>query len=542
MRAEALAAEPPLARAWTRLAPLARLAAEVAPPLALYVALDAALGSLCRLPESAYAGPSIALPLARALAAQPLVWLAAALLAWRRGPLLWRAWGALEHGRELRWLVGGIALVFAWSYASYDLNLYFDREHLADRALLVALAALGCWRPLFLLGFTPLLLAVVWQFEHPFGGYSWTDKTAPLRVLLWFCASFLWLAASGSRRADGFLFGAGCVVAAHYAVPGLEKLRLGWLGHGDLQHLMLAAWANGWLAGLDAGAIAGLARAFERVEPLLMGFTLASEVGALLFFWRRGLALALLASQVLLHAGIFAVSGICFWKWALLDLGLLALLWRLRASPAPALFGPAPLALSLALIASAPAWCKPVRLGWFDTRLAYTFRYHVVGASGRATRVAPSFFAPYDLSLAQGRFHYLSPEPALVATYGATRSPRIAAALQRARTLEDVQRLEREQGRAAGDPRAAARFDEFMRRFLSARNRRAGRQPGYTALAPPLHIWTAPRAPAPADAEPIAGLVVERVTTLWDGVALRELRVERVRELAIGPRAAGSGG
>ncbi len=516
---------------------LLRLAADLAPPLLLFVGLERALMPLCRLPEIRYSEPVIALGLARALAEQPLLPALAALLVGLRGRMLCRSWAELEHGRALQCLISAIALAFAWAFSSYDVNLYFDREHLADRALLAALAALVAFRPGFLLLYLPLLLAIIWQFDFPFGGYSWTDKSAPLRVLLFFAASFVWLACSGGRRAQAFVFGAGCLLAAHYWIPGFEKLRLGWLAHGQLHHLTLAAWENGWLAQLDSAQIIAFVAALARFEPLSQAMTLALEAGALLFFARAEIALGLLAGWILLHAGIFATSGICFWKWALADAGLFALLLALRRSPRLPIFGPLPCALSLILIALAPHWCEPVRLGWYDTRLAYTYRYQAVDAQGRSSQLAPSFFAPYDLSFAQGRFHYLSQQPALVATYGATRDPKVAAALLRARSLAEIEHLEAELGQRASDPAQAARFDRFMLRFLAASNRRLGQHHWFAAVAAPLHIWTSARAPAYAGEQPIARLRVERVTTLWDGAALRELRVERVRELVI-PREA----
>ena len=60
-------------------------------------------------------------------------------------------------------------------------------------------------------------------------------------------------------------------------------------------------------------------------------------------------------------------------------------------------------------------------------------------------------------------------------------------------------------------------------------------------MHPPIHIWTAPREPAYVAGDVPQRLIVERVTTLWDGDRLHE-RVERVREIAIAenPPAVGS--
>jgi hypothetical protein len=524
------------------LSAFARLLAGVVPLVAIFALIEPAFMATCRLPAASYFEPVIAFSLPRALAIRwPLLLALAALLCWRRREV-WRGWGELEQGQALRLLVGGLTLVFAWTFATNDVNLYFDRTHAVDRLLLVVLAALVCWRPLFLLGFLPLLAAVVWQFEVPLGGFSWTDKSAPVRVLLLFLVWFLWLAATGGRRTQAFVFTMGCLVAGHYFVPALEKLRLGWLAHGQLHHLTLAAWENGWLVGLDAAGITSLAKLLSRGEPLSMAFTIAVEAGALFFFWRRSAALALLAGWILLHTGIFFTSGIFFWKWMLRDAGLFAFFLALRRAPATQVFGPGPLLLSFVLVAGASTWCTPVRLGWFDTRIAYTYRYTAFTASGGAYRIAPSFFAPYDLLISQNRFGYLVERPSLVGTFGMTLDGDIAAALIPVRALPEVETLETRMGRALFDAKRAEHFDDFMRRFLSAANRRGAHSAWYTVLRPPLHIWTAPREPAYALQEPIVRLGVDRVTTLWDGERFTELRVERVREVAIPTGASAAAG
>ncbi len=510
------------------------LALHVAPLVALFVVIEGRLMAACRLPEASYYEPVIILQLARQAAAQPSALVGIGVLvglAIVRGPFLWRGWSELEHGRALRVLVGGLAIVFAWTFATYDINFYFGRTHVVDRALLVVLAFLTCWRPVFLVFFLPLLLAVIWQFEYPLGGYSWTDKNVPVRVLLLFLGTLLWLSISGARRTGPFLFAAFCLVAAHYWIPGLEKLRLGWLGHGQLHHITLAAWANGWLAGVDAAQISSVVHGVARAEWVSLGFTIAAEAGALFFMLRRGVALALLFAWIILHAAIFAASGICFWKWALLDAGLIALLIAIGPAAATRMFGFAPLIVSLPLISGAPYWCPPVRLGWFDTRIADTYRYTVIGESGSARRIAPSFFAPYDLTMAQNRFGYLSRYPVLVSTYGMTQDRNLAKLLLAARTSADIENLEAQLGTKLFDEAKIARFDEFLSRALAVRRKE---RPWYTVVHPPAHIWTAARDPAYRREDVARHLLVDRVTTLWDGERLHELRVERVRELAIG--------
>jgi hypothetical protein len=513
------------------------IALGAAPLAALFALVEPRLSWVCHLPEASYFEPVIAAQLAQrfvshriALAAIAAV---AALVALRRAEL-WRGWRELEHGRALRLLIGGLALAFAWTFSTYQPNFYFGQTHALDRALLVAFALLTCWRPAFLLLFLPELLAVIWQFDTPLGGYSFTDKNAPLRVLILFLVWFLGLAAVRGRRTEPFVFAALCLVAAHYWIPALEKLQLGWLGHGHLHHLTLAAWQNGWLASLDRSQITAIALGVAKGELFTLGFTIAAEAGALFFLLRRGVALALLGSWILLHAGIFATSGIFFWKWMLLDVGLFAVLVAIGPDAAARIFGPLPLLCSLVLITGAAYWCPPVRLGWYDTRVADTYRYTAIGESGAAYPLAASFFAPYDMTMAQNRLGYLSRRPVLVSTYGMTQTREIAEHLFEVTELAEVETLEARFGVVQHDPARALRFDAFARRALAAKAGPGTARPWYTVLHPPIHIQTAPRGPALPRAERVERLIVERVTTLWDGERFDEVRVERVRELALG--------
>ena len=55
--------------------------------------------------------------------------------------------------------------------------------------------------------------------------------------------------------------------------------------------------------------------AIGRLNPILLWFVMAVELGALLMLLNANVALILLAGAVILHVGILAASGILFWKW-----------------------------------------------------------------------------------------------------------------------------------------------------------------------------------------------------------------------------------
>ena len=91
----------------------------------------------------------------------------------------------------MRRLVILVTAILAWTFSTYDVNLYLGREHHADRVLLLVLGALVWRRPVFVLPFVLLVVAVVNQFFFPIGGYSTAEQFALVRVLIVFLATFL---------------------------------------------------------------------------------------------------------------------------------------------------------------------------------------------------------------------------------------------------------------------------------------------------------------------------------------------------------------
>ena len=122
-------------------------------------------------------------------------------------------------------------------------------------------------------------------------------------------------ALSGRNWTRELIFAAGCLIAAQYWGSGLGKLRLHWIGHPHLDLLVFGAYANGWLGDWPSESIVKFSQLLAPATVPMMLFTLLIEWGAILLFWRRGAAIALLLGFALFHLGVFAVSGMFFWKW-----------------------------------------------------------------------------------------------------------------------------------------------------------------------------------------------------------------------------------
>ena len=366
--------------------------------LGLFVALDYVIARATHLSAQSYGRPYLFLELLARLGALKLSLALIVLAVLVRYGRLLQPWGALEFGGRLRWFIVFLAALLAWPFSTYGYNFYFDQGHYADRALLVVLLALVWLRPVFIYPFVLLAYAVMWQLAEPvsIGGSVFAHKLQVLHVLNLFAAAFLLYAATGWNKTRDFLFLTCCLVAAAYWEAGLTKLKIDWLSYGHLYRLPLAAYAHGWLGFLDPEAVLGFARLLVWIDWPMRLIVLAIELGCLFFLWRRPLSAALLVAVVIFHAGVFALYGFLFWTWMLLDLALLVLLLRERRAERLGIYGRPQLLLSVLLIAAAAVWARPPQLGWFDTRLSYTYRFEAVGASGRHYPLPAQFFAPYE--------------------------------------------------------------------------------------------------------------------------------------------------
>ena len=528
-----------------------RFAGQVVASLATFTVLERLVVTLGRLPPAAYEraffAPAIAARVAHLLRARaPGVVLvgavalgaaaAAAALARpagrRRALGLLAGWDAVDEGPALRWLVGAATGIATCALAGYPYNAYFDRAHAADRLLLVALWGALLWRPAFALPFALVASAVAQQFQVPLASYSWTEMELLVRIPILLAAFWCVRAMLHERTADAFVFLLCCLLAVTWWASGSGKLRVGWITHPHVDLLLLGAYANGWLGDLPADTVVRLADVVAAWRLPLMLLTLAVECGALLLLWRRWSLVAFPAITIAFHLGAFALTGILFWKWILLDVALLAFLLQGRRVARLRIFSPAHFALAVAVVLGHPAWVAARNLTWFDTPLTYAMRLEGVDAAGGVHVLPAGFFRPYAETFVLETFPYLSPHTQLTGPMGVTQSRDVAAALVAAREPSDVFALERTLATSRYDAERGASFDRFVARWLRTLNRRTARgaraRPGT-----PRHLWTFPL-DADWDGTPaIVAVRVVELTSFYDGRTLRVIRVRPLRTIDV---------
>ena len=494
--------------------------------IALYVPLHHFLFSWAPLEKDSYFAPILAW---QALKSKPLIIVPLLVLAALAYRVRWDIFS--QHSRQLRVLAFAAALILAWNFAFYPYNLYLDQPHYLDRLLLLGFSLLVLLSPAFIPIFVFWTIVMGSQFAVPLVGYSWTDKIVVVRVLIVFAAFFL-LRIAGLRRSH-FLFPVTLsLIASHYFIPGVAKLKLGWLFENKVQHLLMSGYSNGWLHCLGEDRLVALAKFLEEGGLLLAAATLLIEVGAIAILFGKRLSVLLLSSFVVLHLAIFAASGIFFWKWILLDLTCLVLLLRLDNHSLGIIYSRQSIFLSLALILFSGFIFHPPRLAWYDTRLNDLFEWDAVGVSGTVYLVDESQMAPFDLIFAQGRFWYLTRDKMLVGTYGSTASLALATALGQIQSASEIELLESDLGAVRFNERRKADFEAFTRIFF--RNMNAGK--GKKAFWPsaPRHIWTWRCNDALYQGqEPITEVRGRHVRTFWDGKGVRRLSNKVILTVAV---------
>ena len=486
---------------------------------ALLVALAVVSRPLYRftqLDEAAYRSFSITIAALGTPGLLVLVLVPAGVVVWLRRGL---CWGDIPEGRLVRIVVLTAASSLAIHFAFYEPNWFVGQLHVVDRAILVGLLVVSWWRPIALVPFTVLAAVMASQFAVPLGRYTWNDKRLVFDTVVLFCIA---AGAGIIRRREGlqaFIGAVGVLLASWYLVAGVAKIAMLWPGREELAYMTRSAHLAGWLSEGTADAVAGL---LGGLNELLVPFTIAVEVAAVLLLVGRRSALTVLVLTQCLHLAVFLASGIFFWKWMLLEAVLILFFARCDRETLAG-FGPALVILALPFAVLSPRLFGVATLAWYDTPYSVNMEFEAVGVSGAVYRLSPDDFAPYDVLFSQGRMGFLAQPRIVVGSIGTALDWDVASKIYGAGEVNDVAEVEAQFARSQYDEADAIEFDRFVRE----RFRRWADQP---PLHPPHHILTG-QPPALMNVPPVAFDGQEAVSEVqvrmhkvwWDGDRYRPL-------------------
>ena len=491
------------------------------------------LFSWTKLPEEAYFSPSI-------LGAMCLNWrsglaiLAVSVFVWQGWSRL--KWCDLDTGNSLRCFIGVIAGTLAWTFSTYEYNLYYDQGYYLERMLLVVLWAGAMWRPVLIVPFTALVYGVVHQFDQPLA-CTWTDKRALFDVLSLFVAFLgvrLWKAPSWrAMSVNEFFYLAIVLQAANYFVPGMGKFLLGWPFVERLDNLFVASYLNGWYGFLSTEQALGWARLIADWNPFLVWSSLILELAALFCLWNRRGGMLLLASCIGLHAMICLTTGILFWKWVILDAALVGVLAFRNRELTEMLFAPGRRWLSVGLILAAPLYFDSHWLAWYDTELNECYHLEAVTTSGKTFHIPRTFLTPYEVYFAQNKFHFMSDEKFVNGRYGTTVSWEATRRLDGRPSAAVANEVRKELGKVEFHDRKIAAFDRFVQRYFQNLNRRGVQHVVPEILQPPQHIYSVVPEPRYTGQEPVVMVRVIHERSLYQRDRIETLKREVLREIRI---------
>ncbi len=500
--------------------------------LALFLVIDRLTEYKTVLTAEGYRQPILAVEIVTSIGAPLMaVLLVGAAVLYRFGHLS-AAWTDMHGGKTLRWFVFALAALMAWPFTAYGYNFNYDQGHYWDRLLILLFLVLLWFRPAFIFPFFLLVFGVMWQLSEPMlGGSLIPHKLQVLHALVLFGAAFLLFAATGWHIGRVYVFMVCCLVGAAYWEAALAKIDINWLSSVGLSWIPIPSYAHGWLAQLDSGTIIAFSELLRLVEFPAVIAVLVLEAGCVLFLIHRKVSLALLVAVICFHFGVFVLFGFLFWTWIFLDAALLIVLWRDRHDPVFPVYGRASFVLSVPLILYGALWAHPPHLGWFDTKLAYTYRLEAIGASGTVYRLPASYFAPYEDAFTMTSFGYL-PEShgMLVGPYGVTHFAGVAEAVNAATSADEIFELEKRMGTQRHDDARAERFYGFVRRYVA--NRNAAGTP-MLDLHGPMQFWSQTPGEVPPDDDKIVTVIVKELTTFYDGQDIRTIRELELARLSV---------
>ena len=443
--------------------------------------------------------------------------------------LRWTDW---EHGKALRIFAFGIVLMLAWSGSTSPFNVYLDRAHALDRLIIVASTLLSWRYPVFIPIAVRSALVMLKESYVPIPLDDF-DFRAPAEVAVVF-SIFVWGSISRSFKPAHFLVVALGCWASYYYAAGQAKWHQGsphsWLLENHVSNISVAGFVRGWASWIPEHTFLSIAAMARKLDRPLQAYTLLIELGSLVaYFVSRRLTRWWFLGCFVLNFGIFALTGICFWKWMTVSLG--AFLWMGRSGkPIVARMHEYKLPLLLAVASifygDRRIWYYPqTHVVWYDTRLTENYELYAVGESGKRYLVQPTFFEPSDMHWTQGRLCYDTDDGrSLTGIYATTGSEGLMKQLELAKTPQAGLEMQARAGSCKGQKQDAQKqkADEYIATFFKNLNRRDRRSRLLGLVGRPRHLWVSPKGELTENGKPLEVFDAQekvRSVELWLTVA-----------------------
>jgi len=179
-------------------------------------------------------------------------------------------------------------------------------------------------------------------------------------------------------------------------------------------------------------------------------------------------------------------SGVFFWKWILLEIILLVVIFKSRELKE--LFCLRNFVVYLFMLFLAGGFYSSLGLAWFDSGYLTTYKYYLEDPEGEVYSLDSSFFAPYDTNFARGRFFFLTEDKVISSTFGTVVDKELYASLQTGNYATTfINSLKEEFGQQTYDSIKGVQFQNFLAEFALNKNNSSPKAHGF--WNPPLHIY-----------------------------------------------------
>lgn len=313
-----------------------------------------------------------------------------------------------------------ISAFSTWFYALSHYNFFLNSYFVFDRALLAILFVLLLRNTWLFPAFVYCITLWFMQFSYPLEQNSINDKKIIYEILIVFI-SFLCVNSYSKRGLWLFWVPVFALIGSNYLYPAVAKIQISpsittWVLENDLSAHTVFAYDRGWFSWLSDSARQNTLHFFSKYTQVICSLTMVIEVGAVLLFVNRKLAIVLLFCFCCFHLGVFLESGIFFWKWISFNTALIFLLIVFKENFKP-LFNGRFLVVGTFLICSAEYFFNPVKLGWWDYRYKNGFDYYVEDVTGKTFRISGSQIKPYEQTFTFQRLFYLVPDSVPIIDY-----------------------------------------------------------------------------------------------------------------------------
>lgn len=389
--------------------------------------------------------------------------------------VVWR-WSDLPHGEAARLLALVLVGILTWKAVTKDIDPAGGEAHGWERLLLLIMAVATFWSPV------PFVVAAG-LLTTPFGLWQHHD-TLPMRVVQ---ALVAYLGLSGLLRpwvpaldvTGALFFFVLLIQISHYFITAVAKALLGprwysWVLDNQLHHLAASAYSWGWARFLPWSVWRRVVQGTRRIEKPMQLFAFGLELLAPLALLHPEVAIGFCLVWSAFHLGVFALSGLLFWDWAVTNVAVAGALWLMPYDVLAPFFGVVPAVLGLVLMGLFPLrhklW-KPMPLGWWDTPFTQRVHWRVRGVSGTEYGLYNNFMCPHERLYGKVHGCFLAPVPVMTYHLGEVWKHDLRDALRAAQGCsERLDEVRQRFGIAPLNVEMQAHHQAYIQRFFHALN------------------------------------------------------------------------